>query len=83
MTEKFSESVNKGNTFGALLSDLSKAFDCIDYMLLIAKIFAFTPYTTKGLLDLAIAIQRHVTDNVVIKIDLPNYKFRNFTFINV
>ena len=37
MTEKFIESINKGNAFGALLTDLSKAFDCIDPTLLIPK----------------------------------------------
>ena len=55
MTEKFIEStdkgkdaklsniLDKGNAFGALLTDLSKAFDCIDpiHILLIAKLFAF------------------------------------------
>ena len=35
----FKEPVNKGNEFGALLTDLSRAFDCIDYKLLIAKFF--------------------------------------------
>ena len=30
MTEKFKKSIDKGNAFGALLNDLSKAFDCID-----------------------------------------------------
>ena len=41
MTEKFKESIDKGNAFGALLTDLSKAFNCIDDTLLIAKLSAF------------------------------------------
>ena len=41
MTEKFKESVNKGNPFGALLTNLSKAFDCTDHKLLIHKFSAF------------------------------------------
>ena len=32
---------HKGNAFGALLTDLSKALDCIDHTLLIAKLSAF------------------------------------------
>ena len=30
--------MDKGNEFGALLTDLSNAFDCIDHKLLIAKL---------------------------------------------
>ena len=41
MTEKFKESIDKGNAFGALLTDLSKAFDSIDYTLLSTKLSAF------------------------------------------
>ena len=39
MLEKFKESVEKGNEFGAHLTDLLKAFDCIDQKLLIAKFY--------------------------------------------
>ena len=41
MTEKFKESKDKGNSFGALSTDLSKAFDCIDPTILIPKLSAF------------------------------------------
>ena len=41
MTVKFKESIDEGNAFGALLTDLSKAFDCLDHTFLIAKLFAF------------------------------------------
>ena len=39
MLEKFKESVDKGNEFGALLTDISKAFEWSDHKLLIAKLF--------------------------------------------
>ena len=37
MIEKFKEAIDRSNEFGALLTDLSKAFDCINRPLLIAK----------------------------------------------
>ena len=38
--KKWKKSVDNSKTFGALLTDLSKAFDCLDHELLIAKLSA-------------------------------------------
>ena len=41
MTEKWRKTLGKGGETGAILTDLSKAFDYIDYNLLIAKLDAY------------------------------------------
>ena len=38
MIEKWKKSVDNGGVFGALLTDLSKTFDCISHDLTIAKL---------------------------------------------
>ena len=39
--EKWKQSVDNGDSFGALMTHLSKAFDCLSHELLIAKFDAF------------------------------------------
>ena len=38
MLEKWKNAVDKGKVFGALLTDLSKSFDCLPHELIIAKL---------------------------------------------
>ena len=42
MIDKFKETIDRGNEFGALLTDLSKAFDCTNHPLLIAKLYSYS-----------------------------------------
>ena len=41
MLEKWKNAVDKGKVFGALLTDLSKAFDCLPHELIIVKLNAY------------------------------------------
>ena len=41
MIKKFKEAIDMSNEFGALLTDLTKTFDCINHPLLIAKLYNY------------------------------------------
>ena len=41
MLEKWKSAAGKGKSFGALLTDPSKAFDCLSHELLFAKLHAY------------------------------------------
>ena len=51
MLEKFKESRDKGEEFRAFVTDLSKAFDCIDHNLQIIKLswYGVTPISLKSM----------------------------------
>ena len=71
MFEKFKESVNKGNEFGVVLTDLLKAFVYIDHKLLIAKLFWYgvTPLSLNLIFSfLSYKTQRVIKQVTVIKV---------------
>ena len=49
MIEKWKRAVDNGGVFAALLTDLSKAFDCIPHNLIIAKLAAYSFDDTNAL----------------------------------
>ena len=70
MLEKFEESGDRGDEFGALFTDLSKAFDCIDHNLLITNL-SWYEVTTKSL-NLIFSYFKNRTQSVSINNSYSN-----------
>ena len=61
MLENVKEAIERGNQFGPLLTDLSKAFDCIDHKLLIAKLSEYR--ISSSALNVITSYLKHRTEN--------------------
>ena len=76
MLEKWKRSIDNSKMFGALLTDLLKAFDCLDHELLIAKLNAY------GFSLTALKLVHHYLSNRKqrIKINQPHSTLLEITF---
>ena len=41
IVQNYKKALDQGNEYGALLTDLSKAFDCLPHDLIVAKLYAY------------------------------------------
>ena len=64
MLEKFKEAIDKRNQFGGLLTELSKAFDCIDHKPLIAKLSEYS--VSSSPLNVISSYLKHRTQRIKI-----------------
>ena len=76
MIEKARKILDKGGTFGALLTDLSKAFDCMTHDLLIAKLHALN--FDMNALNL---IFDYLTDYLIEEADIMSYADDNTLYM--
>ena len=62
MIKKFKEAIDRGKKFGALLTELFKAFDCINHPLLIAKLYNYgVPPLSINMIYSCLSNQTHQT----------------------
>ena len=66
MLEKFKEATGRGNQFGAVLTDLSKAFDRIDHKLPIAKLYEYGVKYNSSALNIISSYLKHRTQRTKI-----------------
>ena len=64
MLEKFKEATDRGNQFAALLTNLLKAFDCTDHILLIAKLYEYG--VSSSALNIISSYRKHRTQRTKI-----------------
>ena len=76
MIEKSKKCVGKGKTFGALLTDLSKAFDCLPHDLIIAKLYAygFSLSASKLIHNISLIVNKVIHHTVLGKKYLASHK---------
>ena len=67
MLQNFKKSANNGNEFGALLTDLSKVFDCIYHKLLIAKHFWYG--VSSSVFNLIHSYLANRTQRIILSLD--------------
>ena len=70
MLEKFKESRDRGDGLGALFTDLSKTFDCIDHNLIITEVSCYGVKTKS--LNLIFSYLRNRTQSVRINNSYSN-----------
>ena len=62
MIKKFKEAIDRGKKFGALLTELFKAFDCINHPLFIAKLYNYgVPPLSINMIYSCLSNQTHQT----------------------
>ena len=84
MLEQFKEVIDRGNQFEALLTDLSKAFDCIDQEILIVKLYEYGVSSSSLNLILSYLKHRIVLGPLLFNINMVDlfYEYEENDIVN-